>query len=96
MSTSCAVCTPSPGNTRKVRAVAMRSSKVRVSCHMKSDSCTRKIFGVEVVDPASSGVPAARMWNESMPMPRLGQSARQTTSHAVVNSLTVRPHDRPS
>ena len=29
-------------------------------------------------------------------MPKLGQSARHTTSHAVVNSLMVRPHDKPS
>ena len=29
-------------------------------------------------------------------MPRLGQSARHTTSQLVVNSFTVRPQDRPS
>ena len=36
------------------------------------------------------------MWYESMPKPRLGQSARHTTSQAVVNSLMVRPQERPS
>ena len=38
----------------------------------------------------------ASKWNESKPSPRFGVSARHTTSHAVVNSLMVRPHDRPS
>ena len=95
-SASCSLCTPSPGNTRKVRAVAMRSSKLGVSFHMKSDNCTRKMRLGSMSSMAANGVLAAKMWNESRPTPKLGKSARHTTSHEVGYSLTVRPQLKAS
>src|SRR6202171_2758629 len=95
-SANASLCTPSPGKTRKCRAVAIRSSTVRTSCHMKSASCTRKILCGSSMSRSSSEDSVARRWYESIPMPRLGASAGHTMSHAVVNSLIVRPQERPS
>jgi hypothetical protein len=43
----------------------------------------------------SSGVLAARMWNESKPMPRLGAVGAAHHVPGGVNSLTVRPQTGP-
>jgi hypothetical protein len=44
------------GEHAEVRAVVMRSSTVRISCHMKSASCTRKIFRVQQFQVVQRGL----------------------------------------
>ena len=70
----------------------MRSSNERdLVPHEVGQLHEEDLVGVEVVERRRAASWPRSVWNESMPRPRLGASARLTTSQAVVNSLTVRP-----